>query len=206
MMIKNQKGVALIVALMITVIIGIIAISLASMTARGQKSDNSNYGRIIGSSNAVSGVNRSVNFLQTIGGSKLVTPEQREHLLNSENPAADVWSIGSSQTVDTRLFFRGIGQRRSNAELDANGNAWYRDPDMWTRAKCPKCVILNDGTTVYYTELRSSSSNGGNGPDTSVNNNDVIYNYYRITSRGLDRQNNHRSASVIQTHVKIRDN
>ena len=43
MIIKKQKGVALVVALMVTVIIGIVAITLASVSSKTQRSDNSNY-------------------------------------------------------------------------------------------------------------------------------------------------------------------
>ena len=63
MYIKNQKGVALVVALMITVIVGIIALSLAGITAKTQRGDNSNYGRVVGANNAISGANRAINFL-----------------------------------------------------------------------------------------------------------------------------------------------
>ena len=70
MFIRNQRGVALVVALMITVIIGIIAVTLAGVTSKSQKSDNSYYGRALGSNSAISGVNRAINFLSATSNVK----------------------------------------------------------------------------------------------------------------------------------------
>ena len=44
---KNQSGVALVVALMITVIIGILAISLAGLAYRSQRASNLSYENVV---------------------------------------------------------------------------------------------------------------------------------------------------------------
>ena len=197
MVIKNQKGVALVVALVITVVIGVIALALASVTSRTQRSDNSNYGRVLGTSNAVSGVNRAANFL---GATSRIPSYDRMEIFNKNiilSTAKEQWVINENY-VDTRGFFSGLGQTRPDSQLLANGQPWYRNDTDWTN--CPTCVKLNGGTSVYYIEERDTfPAEGSNNP-----NNQMMYTYYRVTSRGVDGINNPPSASVIQTHVRVR--
>lgn len=199
MFIRNQRGVALVVALMITVIIGIIAVTLAGVTSKSQKSDNSYYGRALGSNSAISGVNRAINFLSATSNVKDFS--KRADMFKKEGtPSVSQWTIDGS-LVNTADFFRGIKRLRNNNEVNSQDDPWYRKASEWDASLCPKnnCVVLNNGTTIYYIEQREIRPCDASGSECNFN-----YEYYRITSRGLDRVGNNRSAAIVQTHVRVR--
>ncbi|WP_405348931.1 hypothetical protein [Ruminobacter amylophilus] len=199
MFIRNQRGVALVVALMITVIIGIIAVTLAGVTSKSQKSDNSYYGRALGSNSAISGVNRAINFLSATSNVKDFS--KRADMFKKEGtPSVSQWTIDGS-LVNTADFFRGIKRLRNNNEVNSQDKPWYRKASEWDASLCPKnnCVVLNNGTTIYYIEQREIRPCDASGSECNFN-----YEYYRITSRGLDRVGNNRSAAIVQTHVRVR--
>ncbi|WP_405327203.1 hypothetical protein [Ruminobacter sp.] len=212
MIIKKQKGVALVVALMVTVIIGIVAITLASVSSKTQRSDNSNYGRVLGTSNAVSGVNRVINFVGTVSD---LRPTLDDHdIFSSLLAGSETWVVGG-QTLnsnDTAPFFRGVIQVKPNNQLRANDNdfdPWYRNEDNWKRANCPSCVILrngvpvnDDGTTSVLTEYRGCTP--ANASIVTGSQVHYKYCYLRVSSRGLDSVGNQRSASIVQSNVRIK--
>ena len=183
----------------ITVIIGIIAVTLAGVTSKSQKSDNSYYGRALGSNSAISGVNRAINFLSATSNVKDFS--KRADMFKKEGtPSVSQWTIDGS-LVNTADFFRGIKRLRNNNEVNSQDNPWYRKASEWDASLCPKnnCVVLNNGTTIYYIEQREIRPCDASGSECNFN-----YEYYRITSRGLDRVGNNRSAAIVQTHVRVR--
>ena len=203
MFIRNQRGVALVVALMITVIIGIIAVTLAGVTSKSQTHDNSSYGRAMGSNSAISGVNRAINFLAAT--SNVRDFSQRDDMLKKEgSPSVSQWTIDGN-LVNTADFFRGIKKLRNNNEVNSQNNPWYRNAPEWDASLCPdnNCVVLNNGTTIYYIEKRHvrPCNASASEPDSDCH---FYYEYYRVTSRGLDRAGNHRSAAIVQAHVRVR--
>lgn len=213
MIIKKQKGVALVVALMVTVIIGIVAITLASVSSKTQRSDNSNYGRVLGTSNAVSGVNRVINFVGTV--SDLRPTLDDDEIFSTQFAGKDTWVVGGQQlnANDTAPFFRGAIQVIPNSLLRANGDTdpWYRNEDNWKRAECPLCVILRngapvneneDGTTSVLTEYRGCTP--ANASIVTGSQVHYKYCYLRVSSRGLDSVGNQRSASIVQSNVRIK--
>lgn len=212
MIIKKQKGVALVVALMVTVIIGIVAITLASVSSKTQRSDNSNYGRVLGTSNAVSGVNRVINFVGTV--SDLRPTLDDNDIFSSQFAGKETWVVGG-QTLnpnDTAPFFRGVIQVKPNNQLRANDDGsdpWYRNEDNWKRANCPSCVILrngvpvkDEGTTSFLTEYRGCTP--ANASIVTGSQVHYKYCYLRVSSRGLDSVGNQRSASIVQSNVRIK--
>lgn len=211
MIIKKQKGVALVVALMVTVIIGIVAITLASVSSKTQRSDNSNYGRVLGTSNAVSGVNRVINFVGTV--SDLRPTLDDDEIFSTQFAGKENWVVGGQplNANDTAAFFRGAIQVKPNSQLRANGDTdpWYRNEDNWKRAACPSCVILkngapvkDDGTTSVLTEYRGCTS--ANASIVTGSQVHYKYCYLRVSSKGLDSVGNQRSASIVQSNVRIK--
>ncbi len=201
MTLRHQRGVALVVALMITLIIGVIAVTLASVTTRSQKSDNANYGKTVGQANAVSGVNRAINFL-----SSTAQFEDRGLFLPTtvQSQGIDQAVVGGVN-IATTDFFRGVVNVMGDSLLDTRGTGdrtpWYRVHDNWTREKCNRCVILNNGTTAYLIEYRGFRGQTGDPTSSAAR---IGYAFYRITSRGLDSVDNERSAAIVQTNVGIR--
>ena len=211
MIIKKQKGVALVVALMVTVIIGIVAITLASVSSKTQRSDNSNYGRVLGTSNAVSGVNRVINFVGTV--SDLRPTLDDDEIFSTQFAGKETWVVGG-QTLNanyTAAFFRGAIQVKPNSLLRANDeiDPWYRNEDNWKRANCPSCVIFrngvpvnDEGTTSVLTEYRGCTP--ANASIVTGSQVHYKYCYLRVSSRGLDSVGNQRSASIVQSNVRIK--
>ena len=117
-------------------------------------------------------------------------------------PSVSQWTIDGS-LVNTADFFRGIKRLRNNNEVNSQNNPWYRNASEWDASLCPNnnCVVLNNGTTIYYIEQREIRPCDATGSDSECHFN---YEYYRITSRGLDRVGNNRSAAIVQTHVRVR--
>ena len=99
--IKHQKGVALVVALMLTIIIGVIAITLGSISNKTQRSDNANYSKVVSTSNSVSGVNRGINFLVNTTNFKNKTFLDPSYQV----PGSGTISIYSSRLRDNKYLF-----------------------------------------------------------------------------------------------------
>ncbi len=213
-MMKSQRGVALIVALIVTLIIGIIAISLGGMAYRTQRSVNASYSNVVSDTNAVSGVNRAISFLTaTSGDSNNSTYLEPATSPRSHSTAG--WNIlGKTNFANlSTTLFNGVDQPMElsgTAYLDYNnGKFWYRDPEGWNpnnNKLCSNCVALNDGKTIYRIEKRGFSKlNPGSAGDAVS----VGYTFYRITSRGSDApmEDNGDAApgaqSIVQTNFGI---
>lgn len=206
MYIKNQKGVALVVALMITVIVGIIALSLAGITAKTQRGDNSNYGRVVGANNAISGANRAINFLAVLSRPDAIGQDERR-ALGLDNPngiSIDPTSVYINGSLsDVSEFFNGLKPLQDGANVISSKTPWYRVDDAWDKgcvnvndASKNRCVVLNDGNTIYYVELMKRLPGPGN-------NSDIEEHYFRITALGVDGVANSSSAAIYQTVVRV---
>lgn len=210
--IKHQKGVALVVALMLTIIIGVIAITLGSISNKTQRSDNANYSKVVSTSNSVSGVNRGINFLVNTTNFKNKTFLDPSYQVPGSGTISIYSPKGELSTVDVKKLapiFKGIrpviGDKLVNG---ANATPWYRQENAWVMDQqfCGgKCVSLNDGTTTYLIEYRGFQPDSPNSQSLAAK---IGYSFYRITSRGLDRPNTDgqlpSSATIVQTNVGIR--
>lgn len=222
--IKHQRGVALVVALMLTIIIGVIAITLGSISNKTQRSDNANYSKIVSTSNSVSGVNRAINFLVSTTNFKnkwLLDPSYT--VKNSDNItiySADTGDDGVVKSGDVsgsllKTLFKGVITAVGDSKVDGKTSPqWYTNNNEWkdsennTVCNLGKCVVLNQGTTTYVIEYRGFQPDSPNSQSLSAK---IGYSFYRITSKGLDRpaagEDNSQlpsSASIIQTNVGIR--
>lgn len=204
---KNQSGVALVVALMITVIIGIMAISLAGLAYRSQKSSNLSYENVVSELNAFTGVNRVITFLNQVVDDK----EKSSYLTPGTSlttPVNHSWKIKGKTANDDLPFtiFNGIDQpmdKYGTVYLNfSQGQFWYRTPDGWNINKnCANCISLNNGMTVTRIEKRGFAPLNAGGSATKVG-----YNFYRITSRGSDTEAKDGSVSLDSSQSIVQTN
>jgi len=218
---RKQSGVALIVALMITVIIGLIAISLAGLAFRSQKAANLSYESVVSDLQAISGVNRVISFLNQVAEDEnkatYLSPAPR-----MDQPVSTTgWNI-KGKTVDANVMddlkislFNGVDKPMDEFNgtvkyLDySTGEFWYRTNEGWdtttTDALCVNCVSIDDGKTIVRIEKRGFASTNAGGSAAKIG-----YQFYRITSRGSDvggAQNGAPQAgssqSIVQTNFGI---
>lgn len=210
-MLKKQQGVALIVALIVTAIVGIIAISLSSTAFRTQRSQNISTSTAISHSNAVSGINRAINFLRASA------VQQELQVFNVRMVDTEPLIIGG---VDRRQAFENIFQgvedqindNLVNVSLNNGNNLWYRAADWFNNPNdnCLSCVILanndpnNNPNVVFRIEKRQcrGSNAATSGPSATATCKGG-HRMFRITALGTD--NTLTARTIIQTHVGIRD-
>lgn len=212
-MVKKQQGVALIIALIVTAIVGIIAISLSSTAFRTQRSQNISVGTATSHSNAVSGINRAINFL-------------RASALEQQHDVFVVKSLNNNDVIINGVphqipaIFRGVEDQIDdqfvNATLNDGQNLWYRAAN-WFNNNCLSCVnVEGAGNVIFRIERRGCRGTQGSslGPSESIPCNELGgHRMFRITALGTDGRldpDNPNPADVtartiIQTHVGIRD-
>lgn len=212
-MVKKQQGVALIIALIVTAIVGIIAISLSSTAFRTQRSQNISVGTATSHSNAVSGINRAINFLRA-------SALEQQHdvfvvkILNNDNV------IINGEPHEIPNIFRGVENQIDdqfvNVTLNDGQDLWYRAAD-WFNNNCLSCVnVEGENNVIFRIERRGCRGTQGSslGPSESIPCNELGgHRMFRITALGSDGtldQNNPNptdvsARTIIQTHVGIRD-
>ena len=216
---QKQAGVALIVALLITVIIGLIAVSLAGLAFRSQKSANLSYESVVSDLQAISGVNRVISFLNQVAEDEhktvYLTPSSRmDHAVSTTG-----WNI-KGKSVDANVMnvlkttlFNGIDspvdEFNGGQLLDYDaGNFWYRTNAGWDTGNgglCVNCVSIDNGRTIVRIEERGFASTNAGGSAAKIG-----YQFYRITSRGSDAEGAQNgvpqagsSQSIVQTNFGI---
>ena len=216
---RKQSGVALIVALMITVIIGLIAVSLAGLAFRSQKSANLSYESVVSDLQAVSGVNRVISFLNQVADDENKTTYLSPVSSMNEELTTTGWKI-KGKTVDNDVMnvlkinlFNGVD--RPVDEINAasylnygKGIFWYRTSAGWNTGNnslCAHCVSIDNGKTIVRIEQRDFAPVSAGGSAAKIG-----YQFYRITSRGsdvgVDKDGNPqagRSQSIVQTNFGI---
>lgn len=212
-MVKKQQGVALIIALIVTAIVGIIAISLSSTAFRTQRSQNISVGTATSHSNAVSGINRAINFLRA-------SALEQQHdvfvvkILNNN----DVIINGEPHEIPN--IFRGVENQIDdqfvNVTLNDGQDLWYRAAD-WFNNNCLSCVnVEGENNVIFRIEKRGCRQPQGAsiGPSESIPCNVLGgHRMFRITALGsdgtLDQDNSNpidvSARTIIQTHIGIRD-
>ncbi|MGN1393563.1 MAG: hypothetical protein ACI4V7_05895 [Succinivibrionaceae bacterium] len=207
-MLKNQKGVALIVALIVTIIIGVIAISIGGVAYKGQRSQNLEYSNVVSTSNAFAGATRAINVLSTI--IPLANTDMIRATESTDESDKTNWILThySKQTQDlvTSLqnVFVGIDSPMDSDIQDTNASIealrWYTDVDEWKDAanKCVKCITSDNNDNPRY-QYRIERRGLGGDPASDA---PLVYRYYRVTSRGTDGVDPN-SATVVQTIVGV---
>lgn len=212
-MVKKQQGVALIIALIVTAIVGIIAISLSSTAFRTQRSQNISVGTATSHSNAVSGINRAINFLRA-------SALEQQHdvfvvkILNNDNV------IINGEPHEIPNIFRGVENQIDdqfvNVTLNDGQDLWYRAAD-WFNNNCLSCVnVEGENNVIFRIEKRGCRQPQGAsiGPSESIPCNVLGgHRMFRITALGsdgtLDQDNPNpidvSARTIIQTHIGIRD-
>lgn len=214
---RKQSGVALIVALMITVIIGLIAVSLAGLAFRSQKAANLSYESVVSDLQAISGVNRVISFLNQVADDENKSVYLKEASSVHQPVSTTGWNI-KGKTVDANVMnvlkttlFNGVDRpmdEYSSTYLDyANGDFWYRTNDGWNTEDglCVNCVSIDNGRTIVRIEKRGFASTNAGGSAAKIG-----YQFYRITSRGSDAEGAQTgtpqagsSQSIVQTNFGI---
>ena len=211
---RKQSGVALIVALMITVIIGLIAVSLAGLAFRSQKSANLSYESVVSDLQAISGVNRVISFLNQVAEDENKTTylSPVSNLNTKLNTTG--WKI-KGKTVDEGVMndlkvklFNGVDKPvdviNAASYLNySNGSFWYRTGQGWDTSEnslCAHCVSIDNGKTIVRIEQRDFAPVSAGGSAAKIS-----YQMYRITSRGSNAGNLQAgsSQSIVQTNFGI---
>lgn len=210
-MLRKQKGVALIVALMVTIIIGIIAVSTAGLAYRGQRSQNMTHSSVVSNANAYSAATKAFKFiaaLSPVGKGKVLEPTNWDKAPDYDE-GTDTWTINGKPVPkdDLDAYFKGVDSQldkpingsATSVSDDINRLYWYRynhetegRPTGWN--DCKKCVYPRKTTTT-----------SADGDDETINgalayriekrdfkkvnpgaDEDIGYWYYRITAKGED--------------------
>lgn len=214
-MVKKQQGVALIIALIVTAIVGIIAISLSSTAFRTQRSQNISVGTATSHSNAVSGINRAINFLRA----SALEQQHDVFVVKSLNNKDVIIINGEPHRIPD--IFRGVEDQIEddyvNATLNDGQDLWYRAANWWTNNNCLSCVNVEGENNVFFRiEKRGCRQPQGAsiGPSESIPCNVLGgHRMFRITALGsdgtLDQDNPNpidvSARTIIQTHIGIRD-
>lgn len=204
---KKQKGVALIVALMITVVIGVIAMGLVNIAKKGQFKENAFFSNEISYNNAISGINNAVTFLFFARNADFVMSTSSNP--RSQSPIPDTVTVNGksySKTEFTGNWFNGSDAQLNDDQYlnyDTTGGVWYRTQNGWDEnADCANCVVIRDQqNNVLYTyriELRDFASFSSVVDDSASN---YGYRFFRVTSRGVDPVTN--AETIMESNVGI---
>lgn len=203
-MLRKQNGVALIVALMVTIIIGIIAVSTAGLAYRGQRSQNMAHSSVVSNANAYSAATKAFKFiaaLSPVAKGKVLEPTDWDKSPEYDE-GNDKWKINTKDVSSKDLvsYFKGVDSQldkpidgsASNVIDDVNRLYWYRynhqtqgRPTGWN--DCEKCVYPRQDTAAdgrgplaYRIEKRDFKKVNPGADE------DIGYWYYRITAKGED--------------------
>lgn len=223
-MLKRQSGAALVVALMITIIMGILAVGISKVATTGQRRENANFGNAISNANAVAGIEAASGFISAIVG---VPGEGRHYDIGLFRPANNgkvtdkttSFTVGvSEKNTDTQMksytfqiseisnIYNGV-----EAQLDENslsyhrGNQvshlWFRDFNEWGQEDDNSIVNVNGNNTVQYRIEERDNVFLSLNPGMNNQANSLGYRFYRVTSRGQDP--NSGAVTILQTHISI---
>ena len=220
-MLKRQSGAALVVALMITIIMGILAVGISKVATTGQRRENANFGNAISNANAVAGIEAASGFISAIVG---VPGEGRHYDIGLFRPATDKnteFTVGVSENnTDTKMdsykfkiseiknIYNGVeAQLDENSLSYQNGDQdsllWFRDFAEWGQNDDNSNSIVNvngNNTVKYRIEERDNVFLSLN-PGMNNQANSLGYRFYRVTSRGEDP--NSGAVTILQTHISI---
>lgn len=225
-MLKRQSGAALVVALMITIIMGILAVGISKVATTGQRRENANFGNAISNANAVAGIEAASGFISAIVG---VPGEGRHYDIGLFRPANNgkvtdkttSFTVGvSEKNTDTQMesysfniseiknIYNGVeAQLDENSLSYQNGDQdsllWFRDFAEWGQNDDNSNSIVNvngNNTVKYRIEERDNVFLSLN-PGMNNQANSLGYRFYRVTSRGEDP--NSGAVTILQTHISI---
>lgn len=220
-MLKRQSGAALVVALMITIIMGILAVGISKVATTGQRRENANFGNAISNANAVAGIEAASGFISAIVG---VPGEGRYYDIKLFRPATDKnteFTVGVSENnTDTQMksypfniseiknIYNGVEAQLNENSLsyqngDQDSHLWFRDFAEWRQNDDNSNSIVNvngNNTVKYRIEERDNVFLSLN-PGMNNQANSLGYRFYRVTSRGEDP--NSGAVTILQTHISI---
>ncbi len=221
-MLKRQSGAALVVALMITIIMGILAVGISKVATTGQRRENANFGNAISNANAVAGIEAASGFISAIVG---VPGEGRHYDIGLFRPANNgkvtdkttSFTVGVSENnTDTQYKFN-ISEISNiyngvEAQLDEKSlsyqdgdkqvtNLWFRGSAGWTQNRDNSIVNVNGNNTVQYRIEERDNVFLSLNPGMNNQANSLGYRFYRVTSRGQDP--NSGAVTILQTHISI---
>lgn len=223
-MLKRQSGAALVVALMITIIMGILAVGISKVATTGQRRENANFGNAISNANAVAGIEAASGFISAIVG---VPGEGRHYDIGLFRPANNgkvtdkttSFTVGvSEKNTDTQMksytfqiseisnIYNGVeAQLDENSLSYHNGNQvshlWFRDFNEWGQEDDNSIVNVNGNNTVQYRIEERDNVFLSLNPGMNNQANSLGYRFYRVTSRGEDP--NSGAVTILQTHISI---
>lgn len=222
-MLKRQSGAALVVALMITIIMGILAVGISKVATTGQRRENANFGNAISNANAVAGIEAASGFISAIVG---VPGEGRHYDIGLFRPANNgkatdkttSFTVGVSNT-DTQMesykfniseisnIYNGVEAQLDEKSLSYQDgdkqvtNLWFRGSAGWTQDKDNSIVNVNGNNTVQYRIEERDNVFLSLNPGMNNQANSLGYRFYRVTSRGEDP--NSGAVTILQTHISI---
>ena len=219
-MLKRQSGAALVVALMITIIMGILAVGISKVATTGQRRENANFGNAISNANAVAGIEAASGFISAIVG---VPGEGRNYDIKMFRPATvkdTEFTVGVSENnTDTKMdsykfkiseiknIYNGVEAQLGEKSLSYQDgdkqvtNLWFRGSEGWTQYDDNSIVNVNGSNTVQYRIEERDNVFLSLNPGMNNQANSLGYRFYRVTSRGEDP--NSGAVTILQTHISI---
>lgn len=221
-MLKRQSGAALVVALMITIIMGILAVGISKVATTGQRRENANFGNAISNANAVAGIEAASGFISAIVG---VPGEGRHYDIGLFRPANNgkvtdkttSFTVGVSENTQMKSYTFQISEipniyKGVEAQLDEKSlsyqdgdkqdtNLWFRGSAGWTQNNDNSIVNVNGSNTVQYRIEERDNVFLSLNPGMNNQANSLGYRFYRVTSRGEDP--NSGAVTILQTHISI---
>lgn len=224
-MLKRQSGAALVVALMITIIMGILAVGISKVATTGQRRENANFGNAISNANAVAGIEAASGFISAIVG---VPGEGRHYDIGLFRPANNgkvtdkttSFTVGVSENnTDTQMesykfkiyeisnIYNGVEAQLDEISLSYQDgdkqvtNLWFRGSAGWTQNDDNSIVNVNGSNTVQYRIEERDNVFLSLNPGMNNQANSLGYRFYRVTSRGEDP--NSGAVTILQTHISI---
>lgn len=224
-MLKRQSGAALVVALMITIIMGILAVGISKVATTGQRRENANFGNAISNANAVAGIEAASGFISAIVG---VPGEGRHYDIGLFRPANNgkvtdkttSFTVGVSENnTDTQMksytfqiseipnIYKGVEAQLDEKSLSYQDgdkqvtNLWFRGSAGWTQNDDNSIVNVNGSNTVQYRIEERDNVFLSLNPGMNNQANSLGYRFYRVTSRGEDP--NSGAVTILQTHISI---
>lgn len=223
-MLKRQSGAALVVALMITIIMGILAVGISKVATTGQRRENANFGNAVSNANAVAGIEAASGFISAIVG---VPGEGRHYDIGLFRPANNgkvtnkttFFTVGVSENnTDTQMksytfqiseiinIYNGVEAQLDENSLsyqrgDQDSHLWFRGSAGWTQNNNNSIVNVNGSNTVQYRIEERDNVFLSLNPGMNNQANSLGYRFYRVTSRGEDP--NSGAVTILQTHISI---
>lgn len=221
-MLKRQSGASLVVALMITIIMGILAVGISKVATTGQRRENANFGNAISNANAVAGIEAASGFISAIVG---VPGEGRHYDIGLFRPANNgkvtdkntSFTVGVSENNTMKSYTFQISEipniyKGVEAQLDEKSlsyqdgdkqvtNLWFRGSAGWTQNNDNSIVNVNGSNTVQYRIEERDNVFLSLNPGMNNQANSLGYRFYRVTSRGEDP--NSGAVTILQTHISI---